>query len=478
MLRVHNTAGRRLEEFEPREPGRVGMYVCGLTVYNDLHMGHARCYVAFDTIRRWLIHDGYDVTYVQNHTDIDDKIIAAAAEQGIKPHDLAERYIERTTADLRQLNILGPTKSPRATTHIDEMIALVENLVAKGHAYVTEPAPGALAPDVYFHVPSAAEMFGTLKGQSIEEMEAGARVVVDSRKRHPADFALWKGAKPGEPQWESPWGPGRPGWHIECSAMSMRYLGEQFDIHGGGNDLIFPHHESEILQSQCRTGKSPWVRYWLHSGFLTLNREKMSKSLGNFFTLREVLEHHPAMVIRFYLVNAHYRSPIDFSEAQLTEAAAAYDRLAGTLHRYRDAETSAVGSYTSNAPESLTAAITRCRSDFTAAMDDDFNTREALAALFTLAREANRHEPAGLVPETRQAIVELFEELGSSVLGLFQTDETGGLTGDEIAMLLDEREQARATQDWTRADVIRDRLAAEGIEVQDTPEGARWRRKG
>ena len=477
MLRIHNTAGRQLEDFEPREAGRVGMYVCGLTVYNDLHMGHARSYVAFDVIRRWLIHSGYDVTYIQNHTDVDDKIIAAAAEQGIKPEKLAERFIERTSADLRQLNILEPTQSPRATTHIDEMIALVDNLVAKGHAYVTEPAPGALAPDVYFHVPSAAGMFGTLKGQSIDEMEAGARVAVDPRKRHPADFALWKGAKPGEPQWESPWGPGRPGWHIECSAMSMRYLGEQFDIHGGGSDLIFPHHESEILQSQCRTGKFPWVRYWLHCGFLTINREKMSKSLGNFFTLREVLERYPAMVIRFYLVNAHYRTPIDYSETQLTEAAAAYERLTGTLHRYRDAKTDAEKSDTSTVPESLAAAIASCRIDFAKAMDDDFNTREALAALFKLAREANRHAPSGLASETRQMIVELFEELGGEVLGLFQTLAPEGLADVEVEALIAQREEARQAKEWAEADMIRDQLTTEGIEVQDTPEGPRWRRR-
>ena len=470
MLKVHNSASRELEEFAPREPGRVRMYVCGLTVYNDMHLGHARSYVSFDAIRRWLEHSGYAVEHIQNHTDIDDKIIARAAEEGVAPADLAERYIARTTADLTALGVLPPHQMPRATVYVEQMVAVIADLLAKGHAYVAEPAEGALAPDVYFDVPSAREQFGTLTGQSLEELEAGARVAVDPRKHNPADFALWKGAREGEPSWDSPWGTGRPGWHIECSAMSLTLLGPQFDIHGGGSDLKFPHHESEILQTECHTGKHPMVKYWLHTGFLTVDEEKMSKSLDNFFLVRDVLQYASAEVVRFYLLNAHYRSPIDFSDAALDEAASAHDRLAATLHRYRTA------SGGDGQPEALHDAVTTARADFTTAMDDDFNTREALAALFGLAREANRYEPGTLDSELRDAVVAAFEELGGGVLGLFAPREAAGPGDAEVEALLAQREAARAAQEWAEADRIRNELAAEGIEVQDTPDGARWRR--
>ena len=470
MLKVHNRASRELEEFAPREPGRVRMYVCGLTVYNDMHLGHARSYVSFDAIRRWLEHSGYAVEHIQNHTDIDDKIIARAAEEGVAPADLAERYIARTTADLTALGVLPPHQMPRATAYVEQMVAVIADLLAKEHAYVAEPAEGALAPDVYFDVPSAREQFGTLTGQSLEELEAGARVAGDPRKHNPADFALWKGAREGEPSWDSPWGTGRPGWHIECSAMSLTLLGPQFDIHGGGSDLKFPHHESEILQTECHTGKHPMVKYWLHTGFLTVDEEKMSKSLDNFFLVRDVLQYASAEVVRFYLLNAHYRSPIDFSDAALDEAASAHDRLAATLHRYRTA------SGGDGQPEALHDAVTTARADFTTAMDDDFNTREALAALFGLAREANRYEPGTLDSELRDAVVAAFEELGGKVLGLFAPREATGPGDAEIEALLAQREAARAAKEWAEADRIRDELAAQGVEGQDTPDGVRWRR--
>ncbi len=470
MLKVYNSASCTLEEFAPREPGKVRMYVCGLTVYNDMHLGHARSYVAFDAIRRWLEHSGYAVEHVQNHTNIDDKIIARAAEEGVTPAELADRYIARTTTDLAALGVRPPHQMPRATDYVEQMIALVADLLMKGHAYVAEPAEGALAPDVYFDVPSASEQFGTLTGQSLDELEAGARVAVDPRKRNSADFALWKGAREGEPSWESPWGAGRPGWHIECSAMSLALLGPQFDIHGGGSDLKFPHHESEILQTECHTGKHPMVRYWLHTGFLTIDEEKMSKSLDNFFLVRDVLQHSSAEVVRFYLLNAHYRSPIDFSDAALDEAASAHDRLAATLHRYRAA------SGGDRQPEALHDAVTTARADFTTAMDDDFNTREALAALYGLAREANRHEPGTLKSKLRDAVVSTFEELGGGVLGLFAPRDTVGLSDAEIEALLAQREAARAAKEWAEADRIRDELAEQAVEVQDTPDGVRWRR--
>jgi cysteinyl-tRNA synthetase len=471
VLKVYNSASRTLEEFAPREPGKVRMYVCGLTVYNDMHLGHARSYVAFDAIRRWFEHSGYAVEHVQNHTDIDDKIIARAAGEGVAPAELADRYIMRTTADLVALGVRPPHQMPRATDYVEQMVALVADLLAKGHAYVAEPAEGALAPDVYFDVPSASEQFGTLTGQSLDELEAGARVAVDPRKRNPADFALWKGAREGEPSWESPWGAGRPGWHIECSAMSLALLGPQFDIHGGGSDLKFPHHESEILQTECHTGKHPMVRYWLHTGFLTIDKEKMSKSLDNFFLVRDVLQHSSAEVVRFYLLNGHYRSPIDFSDAALDEAASAHDRLAATLHRYR-----AASSASGDAPKALYDAVATARADFTTAMDDDFNTREALAALFGLAREANRHEPGTLDSELRDVVITTFEELGGEVLGLFAPREVAGPSDAEIEALLEQREAARAAKEWAEADRIRDELAEQGVEVQDTPNGVRWRR--
>ena len=471
MLKVYNSASRTLEEFAPREPGKVRMYVCGLTVYNDMHLGHARSYVAFDAIRRWLEHSGYAVEHVQNHTDIDDKIIARAAGEGVAPAELADRYIVRTTADLAALGVRPPHQMPRATDYVEQMVALIADLVAKGHAYIAKPAEGALAPDVYFDVPSASEQFGTLTGQSLDELEAGARVAVDPRKRNPADFALWKGAREGEPSWESPWGAGRPGWHIECSAMSLTLLGPQFDIHGGGSDLKFPHHESEILQTECHTGKHPMVRYWLHTGFLTIDKEKMSKSLDNFFLVRDVLQHSSAEVVRFYLLNGHYRSPIDFSDAALDEAASAHDRLAATLHRYR-----AASSASGDAPKALYAAVATARADFTTVMDDDFNTREALAALFGLAREANRHEPGTLDSELRDVVITTFEELGGEVLGLFAPREVAGPSDAEIEALLEQREAARAAKEWAEADRIRDELAEQAVEVQDTPDGVRWRR--
>ena len=282
MLRLYNTATRKVEEFKPINPNKVGMYVCGLTVYNDMHLGHARTYISFDVIRRWLEYSGYEVTFVQNHTDIDDKIIQKANEEGVKAEEIASRYIERTMEDLEKLQVRPPTFMPKATDFIKEMIGIVSDLVDKNHAYVVEPVAGALSPDVYFDISSASEMFGTLTGQKIEDMEAGSRVAVDSRKRHPSDFVLWKGAKPDEPSWKSPWGLGRPGWHIECSAMSLCHLGKHFDIHGGGVDLKFPHHESEILQTECHTEHSPVANYWIHTGFLTIDKEKMSKSLGNY----------------------------------------------------------------------------------------------------------------------------------------------------------------------------------------------------
>ena len=377
MLRVYNTATRKVEDFKSIEEKKVGMYVCGLTVYNDMHLGHARTYIAFDVIRRWLEYLDYEVNFVQNHTDIDDKIIKRANEEGIKFEELTKKYIERTQQDLAKLQVNVPTIMPKATDYIEEMIQIISDLIEKGNAYVTEPVEGALAPDVYFNVISASDKFGTLTGQKLEDMRAGSRVAVDERKKHPADFVLWKGAKEGEPFWDSPWGKGRPGWHIECSAMSLKYLGQHFDIHGGGIDLKFPHHESEVLQTECHTNHSPMANYWLHSGHLTINNEKMSKSLDNFFLVRDVMKEYSASVLRFYLLNGHYRSPIDFSDSNLDESVSAYKRLEGVFSRLESITKSGDQS-----PDELISAIDSCYLDFSNAMNDDFNTREALAELF------------------------------------------------------------------------------------------------
>ena len=471
MLRVYNTATRKVEDFKPINENKVGMYVCGLTVYNDMHLGHARTYIAFDVIRRWFEYLGYEVNFVQNHTDIDDKIINRANEEKISSKDLANKYIERTTEDLESLQVLPPTNMPKATDYISEMIEIISDLLAKNNAYVTEPAPGALASDVYFDVMSASDIFGTLTGQKIEDMEAGARVAVDSRKKHPSDFVLWKGTKPDEPNWDSPWGLGRPGWHIECSAMSLSHLGKHFDIHGGGIDLRFPHHESEILQSECHTSHSPMANYWLHSGHLTVNKEKMSKSLDNFFLVREVMEKYSAPILRFYLLNGHYRSPIDFSDSNLKESVSAYRRLEGTYNRLLESN-----SKGSDKPSDLIEAIEICQNDFVSAMNDDFNTREGIAALFQLARVSNNYDFSDLNSELSTDLIDIFEKYGHNVLGLFNNENIDNRLEIEIDNMLAEREEARDGKDWAKSDSIRDKLKDMGIEIQDTPDGAKWRR--
>ena len=470
MLRIYNTASRQLENFIPLEDGKVKMYVCGLTVYNDMHLGHARTYVAFDAIRRWLIHSGYHVTFVQNHTDVDDKIIQKANEEGKTTEEISKYYIDRTTEDMASLEIMRPDEMPKATDFIADMISIIADLIEKSHAYLVEPAEGSSYSDVYFHVSSAADIFGTLTGQNIDDMEAGARVVLDPRKKHPSDFVLWKGAKPNEPSWKSPWGDGRPGWHIECSAMSMHYLGEQFDLHGGGSDLKFPHHESEILQSESFTGTSPTVKYWMHTGFLAVSKEKMSKSLDNFFLVRDMLKTHPPQVLRFFLLNAHYRSLVDFDFDILSESSSAYNRLSTTFSDYKNVRGSG-----SSEPSSLFESVSTCRSKFNKAMDDDFNTREAISALFDFSRDVNKYEPSDLTEKSQLAVVDIFEELGGKVLGLFSYREQS-LSDEQIGIYIIKRDAAREAKDWAISDKIRDELLDAGVELRDTPKGTRWRR--
>ena len=469
MLRVYNTATRKVEEFKSIEEKKVGMYVCGLTVYNDMHLGHARTYIAFDVIRRWLEYLDYEVNFVQNHTDIDDKIIKRANQEGIEFKELTKKYIERTQQDLAKLQVNIPTIMPKATDYIEEMIAIISDLIEKGNAYVAEPAEGALAPDVYFNVISASDKFGTLTGQKLEDMRAGSRVAVDVRKKHPADFVLWKGAKKGEPSWDSPWGKGRPGWHIECSAMSLKYLGQHFDIHGGGIDLKFPHHESEVLQTECHTDHSPMANYWLHSGHLTINNEKMSKSLDNFFLVRDVMKEYSASVLRFYLLNGHYRSPIDFSDSNLDESVSAYKRLEGVFNRLESTTKSGVQS-----PDELISAIDSCYLDFSNAMNDDFNTREALAVLFQFSRLVNGYDLDAIADDLQSNILKLFAVLGGEVLGLFTKKEINSDFEAKIENLIRQRNEARSAKDWSKSDAIRDELTTLGVEIQDTSDGTTW----
>ena len=445
------------------------MYVCGLTVYNDMHLGHARTYIAFDVIRRWLEYLEYEVKFVQNHTDIDDKIIKRANQEGVRFEELTKKYIERTQQDLAKLQVNVPTIMPKATDYIEEMISIISDLIEKGNAYVTEPVKGALAPDVYFNVISASDKFGTLTGQKLEDMRAGSRVAVDERKKHPADFVLWKGAKEREPSWDSPWGKGRPGWHIECSAMSLKYLGQNFDIHGGGIDLKFPHHESEVLQTECHTGHSPMANYWLHSGHLTINNEKMSKSLDNFFLVRDVMKEYSASVLRFYLLNGHYRSPIDFSDSNLEESVSAYKRLEGVFSRLESITKSG-----NQSPKELLIALDSCYSDFSEAMNDDFNTREALAVLFQFSRFVNGYQLDSLANDLQSKLLKLFTTLGGDVLGLFVNKEVDSDFQAKIEELIIQRNEARLAKEWSKSDAIRDKLKALGVEIQDTSDGTNW----
>ena len=459
MLKVYNDLTNRKEEFIPIEDGKVRMYVCGMTVYDYCHLGHARFMVVFDVIARYLRSSGFDVTYVRNITDIDDKIINRANENGEHFGALTERFIRAMHEDTAALGVLAPDEEPRATGHIGEIITMVERLIVNGHAYAAENG------DVYYAV-NSFEGYGKLSGKSIEDLRAGARVDVGEQKRDPLDFALWKAAKPGEPAWDSPWGRGRPGWHIECSAMSTAALGDSFDIHGGGADLTFPHHENEIAQSEGATGK-PFVKYWLHNGFVRVNEEKMSKSLGNFFTIREILERYKPEEIRYFILTSHYRSPLNYDDEHLENARGALTRFYTALRGLGTAEPAEAGVF---------------QERFYAAMDDDFNTPEALAVMFDLVREINRVRGEDEPRAARLAAV--LRALGGA-LGLLGDDpeaylrggvEQAGLTDDRIDQLIERRLEARKNRDWGEADRIRDELKAQGIVLEDGPDGTTWRR--
>lgn len=491
MVKIYNTLTGHKEVFEPLKPQAVRMYVCGVTVYDESHLGHARSALIFHVIRNYLQFRGYDVVYVRNFTDIDDKIINRAAREGVAWTEIVHRYLDAYRRDMARLGVAPADIEPKATEHISDIIDLIKRLIEKGYAY-------RLNGDVYFEV-SRYPFYGRLSKRKLEDMLAGARVEVDERKRNPMDFALWKASRPGEPVWDSPWGPGRPGWHIECSAMSMRHLGETFDIHGGGMDLIFPHHENEIAQSCAATGKE-FARYWVHNGFVQVNQEKMSKSLGNFFTIREVFEKWgyresvTGEALRYFLLSTHYRNPLDFSDQGLQEAKRALDGFYGLFQRLEE-----VSSWSGRTGTQSRVVLDRFRQAFIEAMDDDFNTPGAIAEFQRLRSEFNKLLDTGLSKRTAEEARSVFRSFGQ-ILGLFQlsvkewqfaqpatslpdavvaSEQMRGRawSDEEIERLLVERNEARRRKDFAKADAIRKALMAQGVTIEDRPDGtSRWKR--
>jgi len=460
MLTIYNSLTNQKEVFKPIVPGQVRMYVCGMTVYDYCHVGHARVLVVFDVVYRYLCHLGYDVTYVRNITDIDDKIIDRANENKEDFLELTQRFIDAMHEDTDPLGILRPDYEPRATDHIDAILEMVQGLIEKEFAY--QAANG----DVYFEV-AKFDKYGELSGKKLEDLRSGERVEIDTNKHDPADFVLWKSAKPGEPFWPSVYGDGRPGWHIECSAMSTQMLGNHFDIHGGGHDLQFPHHENELAQSECCTGET-FVNYWMHNGFVQVNSEKMSKSLGNFFTLRDVMKEYKAEEIRYFMLSSHYRSQLNYAEDQLNNARSALQRLYGALLDTKEVETPQNSDY---------------QQRFEQALDDDFNTANAIAVLFDLAREINRAKSE--TPDKVDSLASLLRFL-AKIIGLLEDDpetflrsqagSTDGLSDDAIETLIQQRLDARSKKNWSEADRIRDELVEAGIAIEDGAGGTRWRR--
>lgn len=470
MIRVYNTMTKKVEELKPLKENEISMYVCGPTVYNYIHIGNARPAIFFDTVRRYFEFRGYKVTYVSNFTDVDDKIIKRANEEGISCEEVAAKYIKAYFEDTAKVNLKEEGMiRPKATEHIGGMIKLIKSLIEKGHAYESQG-------DVYFDVESYKDEYLGLSHQNLEDLRSGARIEISEIKKSPLDFALWKKAKEGEPSWNSPWGQGRPGWHIECSAMSHKYLGDTFDIHGGGQDLIFPHHENEIAQSKCGCG-GDYARYWMHNGYINVNGEKMSKSLGNFFLLRDVLEHYDGRVVRLFVLSSHYRKPIDFSDAELTQAKTSLERIENALMRGKEAviDVKADGSSCMELKEQLAVA----KEKFIAAMDEDFNTSMGLGAIFELVKELNKAvdtpinaEGAEVVKETVEYIINVMEE----ALGVKLKLETvvGNMTSELIEFILELRREARNEKNWAMSDKIRDRLAEMGIKIKDGKDKTTW----
>ena len=482
-IRLYNTASRSKEEFKPITEGKVGIYVCGVTVYDLCHIGHARSMIVFDVLVRYLRARGFDVTYVRNFTDVDDKIIERARDTGKDSASVANEYIKAFYEDIDRLGLLRPDKEPRATEHINNMIEMIKILIDKGIAYIE----GA---DVFYSVEKFPD-YGMLSGRRLEDMKAGSRISVDERKRHPLDFALWKAAKPGEPQWESPWGPGRPGWHMECSVMSNFYLGPTFDIHGGGMDLLFPHHENERAQSMAAYDGSGFARFWVHNGFVTIESEKMSKSLGNFITIRDALKEYPAEVLRLFLLSKHYRSPLDFSRKDVLDTQSGLIRIYRSLQRLE----TFIGAYDSKGKPSGIGILKDEQEDkflgqFISSMDDDLNTAEAIGLVFEKVKEINKildsyqarsdDSALTLLKNNRENLIK-----AARVLGLLEDNpevffskisEPLDIDPEEVEKMIRERSEARDRKDWTMADFIRDRLQEMGVVLEDGPQGTIWRR--
>lgn len=459
-MRIYNTMTRKKEEFIPLDKNNVKMYSCGPTVYNYFHIGNARPFIIFDTMRRYLEYRGYGVTFVQNFTDIDDKMIKRANEEGITVKELGDRFIAEYFKDAQAIGIRPATVHPKATENIDAIIDIVKKLVDNGYAYAVDG-------NVYFSTKKFKE-YGKLSGQPLEDLEAGARIDVNEHKQDPMDFALWKAKKEGEPAWESPWGEGRPGWHIECSAMANKYLGETIDLHSGGQDLIFPHHENEIAQSECANCK-PFARYWMHNGYINVNNQKMSKSLGNFFTVRDILEKYDGEVIRFFMLSAHYRNPINFADTLMEQAKSAVERVYTCIENLEFLLSNAEDT---PCDEELKNKLCGYKQKFIDAMDDDLNTADAIAAIFDIVYTANTEITSASGKEAIELALSLIRELGG-VLGLFGKETKKSLDA-EVEELIKKREEARKVKNWAEADAIRDKLKEMNIVLKDTPDGVKW----
>ena len=462
-MKIYNTLTQKKEEFIPIHEGKVGMYVCGPTVYNYIHIGNARPMIVFDTVRRYLEYKGYEVNYVSNFTDVDDKIIKKANEEGISASEISERYIEECKKDMEALNIKPATKNPKATEEIDGMIEMIETLIEKGYAYEVDGT-------VYFRTRKFKE-YGKLSKKNLDDLTAGIRIAVEEAKEDSMDFVLWKPKKEGEPAWQSPWGEGRPGWHIECSVMSKKYIGEEIDIHAGGEDLVFPHHENEIAQSECCNGVQ-FAKYWMHNAFLNIDNKKMSKSAGNFFTVREIGEKYPLRVIRFFMLSAHYRTPLNFSDTLVASAKNGLERILTSIDLVREKSETSEGSFTEEDKKHM-QQVKELVKKYEVAMEDDFNTADAISAIFEIVKVANITVPTGS-QEYAKEVLEIMTKL-CDILGIDITKEEEILDSD-IEALIEERQVARKAKNFARADEIRDELLEKGIVLEDTREGVKWKR--
>ena len=465
-MKIFNSITRKKEDFVTVEENKVSMYVCGATVYDYIHIGNARPYVIFDTVRRYLEYKGYDVNYVQNFTDVDDKIINRAISENTTMNLVSEKYIDEATKDIELLNIKKPTHAPKVTEEIPEIIEMIEGLIDKDHAYTKNG-------DVYFHTRSF-EGYGKLSKRNLEDLEMGSRVDINLNKKDPTDFVLWKARKEGEPFWDSPWGEGRPGWHIECSAMAKKYLGDTIDIHAGGEDLIFPHHENEIAQSECANGR-PFAKYWLHNGFINIDNEKMSKSKGNFFTLRDIANEFSYEVVRFFILTAHYRSPINFSSELLKSAETSLERISTCLGNIKFIIENCTSKNITDSERDKIEESKRFRLEFIASMDDDFNTADAISLIFELVRFANTNTTHD---SSKEFATQIYTEINDlcNILGIVTTRDKEEDASEEIERLIEERQQAKKNKDFKEADKIRDTLLEMGIMLEDTRQGVRWSR--